>query len=157
MSTLKTLYGTANQPITCTITSLADQSYRQSTAVDNSTNLYLDVLVTVKGKSNAAGVSPTGKLEIFAYASTDGSSYDGSCTGTDGSYTPPSTPTNLSYLGVLNLTGNAVTDQRTFSLAQAYGGSTPTKWGIVVYNATAASLDAAVGSAWYQGIQAQTV
>lgn len=157
MSTLKALFGTANQAITCTITGLAYQGYRQSTVVDNSTNLYLDVLITVKAKGAAGSVSNSGTVQVFAYGTSDGSSYDGSCTGTDGSYTPPSTPPNLAYLGTVNITGNSVVDQRTFSLAQAFGGTVPQKWGIVVYNNTLQTLDNSVGSAWYQGVQAQTV
>lgn len=154
-STLKALYGTANQPITITITGLTSTSYRQSTAVDNSSNLFLDVLVTVKATSAGSGVSGAGTVQIFAYGSTDASSFDGSCTGTDGAYVPPCTPVNLAYLGTLNLTQNNATDQRTFSLAQAFGGTVPTKWGIVAYNNTLQALGAA--SAWYQGVQSQTV
>lgn len=159
MSVLKALYGTANQLITITLNSLGAGVYRQSVSVDNSSNLFLDVEVTVKAKG--APANSTGTLQVFAYASTDGTTFDGSCTGTDTTYSPPVIPPNLAYLGTLNL-NNSVTgtviDQRTFSLAQAFGGNVPTKWGIVIYNNTGASLDASAGgSVWYQGIQAQTV
>jgi hypothetical protein len=157
MSTLKALYGSVNQAITITLTSLANQAYRQSASVDNSSNLFLDALVTVKVKGNSSGVSGTGYVTVFAYGSTDGSSFDGSASGTDAAYTPPSTPPNLAYLGTVNITGNSVVDQRTFSIAQGFGGTLPQAWGIIVYNSTGAALDASVGSAWYQGIQAQTV
>jgi hypothetical protein len=157
MATIKTQYGTANQPISCTIPSLASGAYRQSAVIDNSTNLFLDALVTVKAKSASSGVSSTGTVIVYAYGTADGTSYDGSCSGTDSAYTPPITPVNLPIIGTLNLNAASVTDQRTFSVAQAFGGMLPQKWGIVVYNNTGASLDASVGAAWYQGIQAQSV
>jgi len=148
--------GTANQAITCTITSLASAAYRQSTVVDNSTNLFQDVLVTVKAKANAAGTSSTGKVIIYAYGSTDGTSYDGSASGSDSAYSIPTGGSiNLVVLGQLNIDANAKADQSTFSLAASFGGSIPTKWGIVVLNSTSATLDASVGSAWYQGIYSQ--
>ena len=161
MATIKPLYGTSNQAITCTITSLASAAFRQSATIDNSTNLYLDILVTLKAKSNAAGVSATGTLELYAGGMTDGLSLDGGLSGSDAAYTPPVTvnsrPANLKFCGLLNLNGNAQTDQATFSLAQAFGGELPQKFALAVYNNTGAALDAAVGSLWYQGVQAQSV
>lgn len=157
MSDLKTKY-TTKADLVFTLTSLAYQAYRQSTVIDNTTNLFLDVLVTVKVKSNASGTSGSGSVQIFAYGTTDdGTTYDSGCTGTDGAFTPDCTPPNLAYLGTINLTANAKTQARTFSLAQAFGGVIPKKWGLVAYNNTLQTLDASVGSAWYQGIYAQTV
>ena len=153
---LKLKYGTSNQSITCTITSLTNNSYRQSTVVDNGTNLFSDVLVTVKAKGNSTGVSSTGKVIIYAYGTADGTSYDGGASGTDGSYSIPTGGSiNLALLGTLNIDANSKTDQQTFSIAQAFGGTMPSKWGIVVLNSTGATLDASVGSAWYQGVLAQ--
>ena len=155
-TTLKPLYGTSNQAITCTFTSLGNASYRQSTVIDNSSNLFQDVLVTIKAKSASSAVNAVGTVQVFVYATTDGgSSYDGSCSGSDAAYTPPVTPVNLVLGCVLSLNANSVTDQRSFSLMQCFGGSMPQKWGIVVFNNTGATLDASVGSAWYQGLQTQ--
>ena len=113
---LKLKYGTANQAITCTITSLTNGSYRQSTVVDNGTNLFTDVLVTVKAKANSAGTSSTGKVQIYAYGTADGSSYDGGASGTDGSYSIPTGGSiNLTLLGTLNIDANSKVDQQTFS------------------------------------------
>lgn len=158
MSTLKALYGTSNQAISITLTSLANTVYQQSAVIDNSSDLALDVLVTVKVKGNASGVSGAGQVRVFAYASTDGgTSYDGGASGSNATYTPANSPVNLAYLGAINITSNSAVDQRTFSLAQAFGGTVPQKWGIICLNATAAALDASIGSAWYQEVLAQTV
>ena len=47
MATINQLYGTTNQSITCTITSLGSGSARESTAVVNTANLFMDVKVQV--------------------------------------------------------------------------------------------------------------
>lgn len=158
MSTIKALYGTNNQSITCTITSLTNTSLRQSTAVDNTSNLFLDALVTVKVKSGGSGTTSTGYVAVYAYGTTDGgTSYDAGCTGSDASFSPSITPVNLAIIGIINLNANSSTVQRTFSVATSFGGQLPQKWGVVVDNESGGTLDASVGSVWYQGIQAQTV
>ena len=154
-STTKVGYGTSNQTITITITSLTNTSLRQSTVVDNSSNLFLDALVMCKVKSAAASTSATGYVAIYGYGTADGgTTYDGGATGTDGAYTVDVTPPNLVLIGILNLNANSTTVQRTFSVATAFGGQLPQKWGIIVQNVTAATLDASVGSCWYQGVNA---
>ena len=39
-----------------------------------------------------------------------------------------------------------------FSVAAAFGGLLPQRWGIVIVNNTGATLDASVGAAEYQGV-----
>jgi hypothetical protein len=160
MSTIKPLFGTNNQAITCTFTSLANNGQRSSAAVDNTSNLFLDVLVSVKTKTNAAGTSATGTLNIYAYGTTDGgSTYGGGETGmgTDAGVTLTSPP-NIVLIGVINCVANATTYQKSaMSIAQAFGGTMPDHWGIVIENKTGAALDASVSSANYQGVQAQVV
>lgn len=81
MATINQLYGTTNQSITCTITSLGSGSARESTAVVNTANLFMDVKVQVKVKTNAAGTSATGAVNVFAYATADdGTTYSGGAT-----------------------------------------------------------------------------
>lgn len=158
MATLKLLYGTSGVAITCTITSLTNTSQRQSTAVDNTTNLYLDALVQVKVKTNAAGTSATGFIVVYAYGTTDGgTTYDDTVTGTDGSVTLTAPP-NLRRIGTINCVANATTYiGPTMSVASAFGGVLPDHWGIVVENQTGATLDASVGAAQYRGINGQGV
>lgn len=153
---LKEKLGTSAQAITCTITSLTNTSARQSTAVDNTTNLFIDALVALTIKTNASGTSATGHVDVYAYATVDGgSTYTDGATGSDGSFTPTS-PTNLRLIGSINCVANAATYQGgPFSVAAAFGGVLPAKWGIVVINNTSATLDASVGSAQYQGVYGQ--
>lgn len=154
MATINQLYGTTNQSITCTITSLGSGSARESTAVVNTANLFMDVKVQVKVKTNAAGTSATGAVNVFAYATADdGTTYSGGATGTDEAYT--ANKDQLIFLGSIPAVANATTYVGLFSLSRAFGyGGIPAKWGIVVDNQSGAALDASVGAAVYQGISA---
>lgn len=154
MATINQLYGTTNQSITCTITSLGSGSARESTAVVNTANLFMDVKLQVKVKTNAAGTSATGAVNIFAYGTADdGTTYSGGATGTDGAYT--ANKDQLIFLGSIPAVANATTYVGLFSLSRAFGyGGIPAKWGIVVDNQSGAALDASVGAAVYQGISA---
>ena len=154
MATINQLYGTTNQSITCTITSLGSGSARESTAVVNTANLFMDVKVQVKIKTNAAGTSATGAVNVFAYATADdGTTSSGGATGTDAAYT--ANKDQLIFLGSIPAVANATTYVGLFSLSRAFGyGGIPAKWGIVVDNQSGAALDASVGAAVYQGISA---
>jgi len=157
MSTIKELL-TNNQSITCTITSLANNGQRQSTAIDNTSNQDLDASVMVKVKSAGSSVSATGSVNVYAYGSSDGgTTYSDTCTGTDGAVTLTSPP-NVKLIGIINVVANSTTYiGGPFSVAAAFGGILPGKWGIVVENKTGAALDASVGSAIYERVQGQTV
>lgn len=156
MADFKTKYGASNQAITITFTSLANNGARQSTPIDNSSNLYKNALVSVKVKSNSSGTVATGYVNVYAYGTTDGGSTYGGVTGTvDGGVTLTSPP-NLRLIGVINVVANStVYESGPFSVASAFGGELPEKWGIVIENKSGATLDAAIGSAWYQGVYEQ--
>ena len=156
MATINQLFGTNNQTITLTIASLTNTSARESTAIDNTSNLFMDVKVAVKVKTNAAGTAATGAVNIFAYATADnGTTYSGGATGTDAAYT--NNKDALIFLGSLPTIANATTYVAMFSLSRAFGyGGIPAKWGIVIDNQSGATLDSTGGnhSAVYQGINA---
>lgn len=154
MATINQLYGTTNQAITCTLPSLGSTSLRESTAISNTANLFMDVKIQVKIKTNAAGTSATGAVNVYAYATADdGTTYSGGATGTDAAYT--ANKDQLVYLGSIPAVANATTYVGLFNLARAFGyGGIPAKWGIVVENLSGAALDASVGAAVYQGVSA---
>lgn len=152
-------YGTTNQTITITIASLTNNSARESTVIDNSTNVFLDALVMVKIKSAAASTSSTGYVNVYAYGTTDTStpSYSDTATGTDAAITLTAPP-NVRLIGVVNVVANATTYKAgPFSVAAAFGGVLPEKWGIIIENKSGATLDATGGNhfAIYQGVEAQ--
>lgn len=158
MATIKSQYGASNQAIACTFTSLANNGQRQSTKVDNTSDLFLDALVQVKVKSGASGVSTTGCVNIYAYGTADsGSDYSDGASGSDAAITLTNPP-NMRLIGVVNVVANSTTYvSPPFSVAAAFGGVLPDHWGIVVENLSGAALDGTVGSAWYQGVYNQAV
>ena len=159
-TTIKSLYGTSNQTITITLASLTNNSARQCTVVDNSTNLFLDALVQLTVKTGASGVGSTGSLNVYAFGTTDGgTTYSDGAGATDAAITLTSPP-NMRIIGVINAVANATSYKAgPFSVAAAFGGVLPQKWGIVVENKTGATLDATAGNfvVDYQGVQAQNV
>lgn len=160
MADIKSKYGTSNQAIAVTLASLANGTARASTVIDNTVNLFLDALVSLSIKTGAAGVTSTSYVSVYAYATVDGgTNYTEGATGIDAALTMVS-PTNLKLVGTINAVANATTYKAgPFSVAQAFGGVLPERWGIVVQNSTGGALDAVEGSHLkvYQGVLAQSV
>lgn len=140
-------YGTNGQTLTVTLASLANNGQRQSTMVDNTSNVFQDVLVLLKVKSGASGVSATGSVNIYGLATVDGdTTITENGTTTDAAITLTSPP-NARLIGIVNVVANATTYiAGPFSVASAFGGVLPDHWGIVVENKTGAALDSTEGN-----------
>lgn len=155
---IKNKYGTSNQSITVTLASLADGSARESTAIDNSSNVHSDALVQLKIKTGAAGVSSTGYVAVYTYGTADGgTTYSDSATGTNAAITLTSPP-NATLIGIVNTVANATTyESRPMSVRAGFGGTLPEKWGIIIENQSGAALDATEGNhaKFYQGVHGQ--
>jgi len=156
MSTVQSKYGTNNQAITCTLTSLANNGQRGSAAIDNTTNLFLDALVFLKLKSGGSGTLTAGYVNVYAYGTADGgTTYSDGVSGTDAGQTLTSPP-NLRLIGVINMVANSVVyDGGPFSVAAAFGGILPDHWGIVVENKSGGTCDGTTATSWCQGGEAQ--
>lgn len=159
MADIKTAYGTNGQTITCTLASLANNGARESTVIDNSSNKYLDALVALQITTGGSGTSTTGYVNVFAYGTVNnGTDYSGTATGSDAGITLTSPP-NVRLIGIINCVANSTAyDAGPFSVAAAFGGVLPEKWGIIVENKTGGTLDSTEGNhkKLYQGIY-QTV
>lgn len=159
MADIKQKYGTSNQAITCTLASLANNAARASTYVDNATNLFMDALVSINIKTGASGTVSTGYVNVYAYGTSDGgTNYTENATGSDAAITLVS-PTNLKLIGIINCVANATTYKSgPFSVAQAFGGQLPERWGIVIENKTGGAFDSTEGNhiKVYQGVLAQS-
>lgn len=160
---------TDTSPITISLASLASSTAwagRASTAIDNTSNLDLDHLVSGVIK---LGTSPTGSktISVFAYASikivSGTPTYPDGITGTDAAKTMTSANVANSALAWLwsastdNATGlNLYMPPRSISLA--FGGIPP-YWGLFVTHDSGVALDATSGNHYfhYQRIQAQSV
>ena len=134
MSTVKPLYAS---PTTITITQagLTNNSYRQSTVFDNSTTRYEDGLL---GGSIQVGTTPTDKttIEIFLYGTFDGTNYTAGCSGTDSAYTADGEEGLLPLVAIIyvDTTSNQDYVWGPISVAAAFGGVMPQKFGVVVQN-----------------------
>lgn len=154
MANIKIEYGTSTA-MTITLASLASGSARQSTAVDNTSNKFEDAMVVADIK--LATGTPAGDqcLYFFAFASEDGTNYTDNAGGTDAAITLR-VPSNLRPLGVTYVptSGGLTYKSAPMSVAAAFGGILPRKWGIVVYNQSGVALDATGGnhSVRYTGI-----
>lgn len=137
--------------LTITLTGLATSSTlvagRESTAVDNTTNVDEDHLVSGK---ITVGTSPTGgRIEVWAYAPisvASGTPTYGKVTGSDAAVTFDSRNQVVSALRLLWSTASDTTSDRTYfmppSSVRAAFGEVPSDWGIVVIHSTGVNLNA---------------
>ncbi len=136
--------------ITCTLASLASSATvgRQCTVIDNTTNLYDDVLVMLAVKMSATALANDKAVYVYIFGSEDGTNYDqddGVVGATDAAYTVNS-PSNLRGPVVINCPTISKVYIKAFTIAQFFGGRMPRKWGFVVVNFTGQALDATEAS-----------
>lgn len=140
----KIAYGTSTA-ITITLASLASSSYRESTAVDNTSNKFMDALLMVLIKSGAGAMGGEKVAKVFFYGSENGTDYTDNATGSDAAITPRS-PTNLLGPYLVQMPTSAVTYKTVFPVAPFFNGIMPRKWGIVVQNASGTAFDTTGGN-----------
>jgi hypothetical protein len=156
MASIKLAYD-SSAALTITLASLASSATagRESTAIDNTSNLGEDALVFVKVKLQAGTPANDKAIYVYAYGSEDGTNYTDPATGTDAAITLRD-PTNLRLIGVINTpdSGALTYKSNPFSVAAAFGGILPRKWGIVIRNYTGIAFDATAGnhSITYTGV-----
>jgi hypothetical protein len=155
MTTLNEKIGSSTS-ITCTMNSLAASATvgRQSTAIDNSSNLYVDALVSVIISTSSSSLAAPNVVNVYVSGSQDGTNYDQDTAvmGTsDAGYTIDS-PTNLRLAAIINCSTSSKVYNKTFSVAQLFGGVMPDKWIVVVVNNTGQALASSGNSMSYSGI-----
>ncbi len=138
----------ASTQIACTTTSLGIGSTRGSASVDNTTNLYPEAHVTVTVTLASGTPTATGSfVYVYAYGSEDGTNFGtiNSATagtpGTDGAFGALTVSPNVLQVAVLAAVTTTSAGERTYRsqpipIAQAFGGSLPRKWGILIENQT---------------------
>lgn len=151
MADIKQKLGTATA-MTITLASLADDAARQSTEVDNTTDLFFSAKVSVKVKTDTPSGS-TG-IHVYLFANVNDVRDDG-CGASDAA----ATVVNAVKLGTIAATAAATTYIKTFDTSAVWPGGLPAKWGVIVLNETGHTLDGTGGShsVTYQGISAQSV
>jgi hypothetical protein len=158
MAELKRLFGTSNQSLTISLNSLASNAARQSTEVDNSSNLFLDALLSVVLVSASSSVSSTGVANIFAFGTADGGTNRTEGAGASDASITLADPSNLLFVGSVSIVANSTTYKAgPFSIAKAFGGVLPERWGVVIENRSGTALNSSGHSAYYQGVKLQVV
>ena len=153
MADVKAKYATASD-LTITLASLASDTNllagQESSAFDNSSNLYLDCLVSGK---ITTGTSPTtGKsIQVWAVGSWDGTSWPDVFDGTDSAETITSANHKNSICRFIAEMATDATSDRTYhfgpvSIAAAFGGVMPVKWILFVVHNTAVNLNSSAGN-----------
>lgn len=173
MADIKSRYpSTSSVALTLSLASLANDSTnflagRESTAVDNTTDLDLDHLLSGVIR---AGTTPTNgnRIEVWVYAPirvvSGTPTYPDVFDGTDSAETATSRNVLFSALRLAHtIIVDATTDRDYFipltSIASLFGGQLPTHWGVFVVNGSGAALNATGGQhvLHYLRVQAQTV
>jgi hypothetical protein len=148
MADLKLSYPAASD-LTITLASLGSDTNlltgRESATIDNSSNLYLDYLISGK---ITAGTSPTAarSIEVWAVGSWDGTNWPDVFDGTESAETITSADIKASVCRFVAAMATANTSDRTYhfgpvSLAAAFGGTLPPKFVLFVTHSTGVNLN----------------
>ena len=146
MADQKIAYG-SSAALTITLASLASDTNllagRESTAIDNTSNLYLDYLLSGKVTT---GTSPTTGKSINIYVLMEDSTYPDVLTGTDSNKTITNAQVRDSSLVLAISMATIATSDISYyfapvSIAALYGGSLPKKFGVFVVHDTAVNLN----------------
>lgn len=145
----------ASAAITITLASLATDANkltgRESTAISNTTNKYVDVLV---GGKITVGTTPTTakSIEIWVYgAVNDTPTYPDVIDGTDSAETFGDAGSKSSAMRLAKVISTNGTSDQTywvapFSVAQLFDGVVPTHWGLFIVHDTGVNLNATAGN-----------
>lgn len=115
---------------------------RTSVAADNGSDDAIDCIIGGKIVTTATTTTNT-QIQIWLYGSYDGTSYSAAAAGTDSNFTPDTGAKNqMKLLTIIpNITTTAVTYVwGPFSVAQAFGGTLPQKWGVYIVHNTNTAL-----------------
>ncbi len=144
MATLKENFA-ADAAITITLASLASSTAgvgRQSTLIDNTSNLYVSAIVFLAIKM---GTTPTANTPVSVYllrSNNDAPTIDDGAGATDAGLTV----VNATPLGVLLCSATTSGAVYTGSFDTSNLGPLGPKWGIAIVNGTGAALDATEGN-----------
>ncbi len=159
MANIKQAFG-ASTAITITLASLADGNARKSAAVDNGTDKFLDVLFKVVVQLATGTPVSDQAINIYLAGSEDGTDYTDNYTDGDAALTLRS-PTNLKLVEIIEIpdSGALTYPSHPISVAKAFGGVMPRKWGIIVENKTGLAFGSTEGNhiKEYSGIFATSI
>lgn len=130
----------AKQTVTITLTSLANGSAQQSAVIDAATLGALDALLRVQSKGTA---SSTARVDVYVYSSLNDTTYTDGATGSDAAFTAANR-IHSKPLPPMQMNGTAPVSL-VESVAAAFGGVLPPKFGFIFINNSGAALSATPG------------
>lgn len=159
MASIKTAYGTETTMTTTNLQSLSSSPTAgwQSDAVDNTSDLYLDALVQVVVDFANTAPGNDKAVYVFAYGGLT-TTYTNPVTGSEGALTLPTIVTTqqaMKLIGVIPYnTQNEIAESQPMSVAAAFGGVLPPKWGIAIINYSGAALASSGNTVKWRGVYA---
>ena len=137
--------------ITITLTALSNGTFRQSDEVTNLVTNFLDVAVQPVVMTQSSAISSSGTVEVYAYGQLGGPFRTDTAGAADAAI---GDIPNARLIGVIQAnSGNKIFVGGPFSVAAAFGGILPSKWGIIIANRTGLHLSnsASVNTLWFDG------
>lgn len=166
MADTKLAYG-SSAALTITLASLATSAThltgRESTAVVNTTNLYLDYLLA--GKITLSSTTPTaGQIQVWVYGQQeDTPTYPDGITGIDAGISLTSENVRNSALRLAAVLATGAFASRThwihpLSIRNLFGGIVPKRWGVFVTHNTVQNLHTTAGNhaLWHTPVYSTT-
>ena len=157
MASIKLAFGSVTSMTVTNLHSLASSATVgwQSAVIDNSTDLYEDALVQViLDHANTAPANDKASY-VYAYGGLE-TSYSDPASGTEGTITIAtivSNPQAFKQIGTVPYnTQDAVVESQPMSVASAFGGILPIKWGIIVVNYSGAAYAASGNTVKWAGV-----
>lgn len=154
--TTGTLACTSFNSLASSTTTVAAESAART--IDTTKNI-IDTQVRVTVTVGAITPSASTIIAVWAYGSVDGTTWPGGSAtnevidGTDKALTLSSLGNGLRFLGtILAHTASVAHTSEPLSIASAFGGVVPTKWGVVIQNQTGMALAATGNSVGYDEI-----
>lgn len=144
MANLSQAWAANPSAVTITLTSLADNNARESTAIDvTALGNVLDLLLRIKTNGQAGG---TGILRVFLYAALETASpiYTDGVTGSDAAFTAANIKNSV-QLPPLQMNAATGVVYGPVGLAAFFGGALPKKLGLIIENKSGATLSATGG------------
>lgn len=130
----------------------------ESAEIDNTTNLYVDYLISGKITVESAGLS-AGEIRIWCVPRLDDSTYPGGFDGTASAETTPLDDENGTLAGAVlmksfstDTTASQVYYFHAVSVASCFGGVCPAKFVIFITQSTGTTLETTGNQVTYKGI-----
>ena len=147
MSDIKQAFGSSTS-FNLTLASLASSATvgRESDVIDNTSLLYLDVMVNLTIKLGSTTPANDKTVYIYVAGSEDGTHFTDNAAGAGDAGLTIRTPSNLKLIGTIQMpTASTTYVSGPMSVAQAFGVM-PRKFCIVVVNFTGSALDSTEGN-----------